>query len=399
MTVHRPITHCVLCRSTDLDLAVPMKPMPATSPNLKSDVFEMVPLNLMLCKECGHVQTSHMLDPEFNYGTYVYRTSSSPGLVDHFRELARTLIDRHDLKTGDLVVEVGSNDGSLLHCFKEKGLRVLGVDPATKIAREATASGIPTLSSFFGAGIAREILATEGPADLIIANNVLANLEDLSVFTEGVETLLSTDGALVFETQYGPDVFEKMLLDTIYPEHVSYFAINPLGAHFAQRAMGLSRTDRVDTKGGSIRVSIGRGRAFQHSPHESRTVNVQAALSGFAERIENLRAAVHRLIDREGKTIAGYGASVGTVALLHQLGLQHRIHCLYDDNTADKPPFLKGPGYEIPIHPGDRLEKDKPSAVLVFAWRYASMIADKHPTTRFIVPLPTVHEHVRRRAA
>lgn len=206
--LYRPLAQCILCRSAALEVVVPLAPIPIATPTFavpehlrgSQDAFAAAPLYLVLCQECGHLQTSHVIDPAFSYSNYVYRTASSLGLVDHFRGLADRVRERLAPPAGALVVEIGSNDGSLLRFFQDRGHKVLGVDPAEKIAAQATAAGIPTWARFFDAGVAAEIVAKAGPATIAIANNVIANVEDVGVFARGLDGLLTNDDVFVFET-------------------------------------------------------------------------------------------------------------------------------------------------------------------------------------------------------
>jgi SAM-dependent methyltransferase len=218
-------TVCRLCGSGRIVKSVPLARVPIVSPNVGTGdasaqerlTHIVAPLDNYLCQDCGLIQLLHVVDPELIYSGYLYRTSVSLGLAEHFRGLSDAVISRLRLERRDLVVEFGSNDGTLLSFFKEGGMRVQGVDPAGDIARDATQRGIPTLAEFFNVQVAKSISA-EGKARAIVANNAMANIDDLDEIFSGVKALLAPDGAFVFETQYALDVFEKVLLDVIYHE-------------------------------------------------------------------------------------------------------------------------------------------------------------------------------------
>ena len=417
--LYRPLSHCILCRSTKLEVVVPLAPIPIATPTFAvpehlrgtDDAFAAAPLDLVLCNACGHLQTSHVIDPEFNYSNYVYKTSSSLGLVEHFRGLADRIRDRLAPKAGALVVEIGSNDGSLLRFFKDRGTRVLGVDPAERIAAQATAAGIPTLARFFNPALATEIAAQHGKAAVVIANNVIANVDDVSLFTRGLDPLLAPDGCFVFETQYGADVIDRMLLDTVYTEHLSYFMIRPLATHFAAHGYQVIDVENIATKGGSIRVTVQRqGGPRAPAPsvtaiiadEERRGMFGRAYYQPFLNRVRDIGARLNAIVDAEekrGRFVAGYGVSVGTSTLLHQFGLVGRIRCLFDDNP-DKETHLRGPGYAIPVLPPTAVQQQNPGAIIIFAWRYADPIVAKQQAYvaqggRFVGPLPEVVERTR----
>ena len=405
---------CRLCGSVDLDLAVPLAPIPIATPNFSipdddrdSPFFrEAVPLDLYLCRDCGHLQVLHVANPEVQYGNYVYTTSLSLGLADHFQAYADTVLAARSPASDSLVVEFGSNDGTLLKCFKEKGMRVVGVDPARAIAEQATRSGIETLNAFFSLDIARQIRENHGPAGIIIANNVIANIDDMVPVALGVKELMAPDGVFVFETQYGADVIKDKLLDTVYHEHLSYFNVRPLAAFFERHGMQVIDVEHIETKGGSIRVTV------QHSggpdtvsavatealeEEDNDGLNSLGCYQGFSDEVEALRSRLNAIADEQrgaGRTLGGYGMSVGTTTLLAQFGLTEKIDFLFDDDP-DKESALSGPGYDIPVFGSEAVYEKNPGAIIVFAWRYAEPIMAKHERYLkdggvFIIPLPEV---------
>ena len=217
-----------ICR---LELAIPLPALPICAPNVGSidNVARgvTVPADLFQCKDCGLLQLRAVVDPSYHYSDYRYETGISLGLSKHFRELAAHVLASQNIADGAFVVEAGSNDGTLLRHFKDLGCRVTGIDPAEAIAARATASGIPTRPCFFTREVAEQIKAEEGPAQVVLCNNALANIDDLDEFLTGVDSLLDDNGVFVFETQYALDVVEKMLVDVIYHEHISYFSVKP----------------------------------------------------------------------------------------------------------------------------------------------------------------------------
>jgi hypothetical protein len=407
--------NCRLCGSRNVAIVLPLEPMPIATPNFRildasadSMVFtDAVPMDLFLCSDCGHLQILHVGNPDLQYTNYVYTTSLSLGLREHFRQYACEVVERIQPPAGSLVVELGSNDGTFLQFFKaDHGMAVLGVDPAREIARQASLSGIETIGDFFGPQIARQILEMKGPAKILVANNVIANVDNIAYWVTGVRDVLAPDGVFVFETQYGLDVITKNLLDTIYLEHLSYFNVKPLDAFLARLGMEMIDVQRIWTKGGSIRVTAqlaggARPRSAAVRAFAADELAQGAYEPGFYGRLGDdigaIRDDLKTIIAEQRKTgraIAGYGVSVGTITLLAQLQLTRDIAFLVDDDPK-KEHLLAGPGYSIPVLPPRAIYERNPGAVVVFAWRYIDPIARKNKEYlqmggKFVVPLPTV---------
>lgn len=401
---------CRLCGSEKLELCVPLAGMPIVSPNVgdvgaADETQRIAPLDIYLCRECGLTQLLHVVDPALIYRNYLYHTAVSKGLADHFYRLSAVVMTRLSLKPGDMVVEFGSNDGTLLSFFKAAGMAVAGVDPATAIAREATSRDIPTRADFFGARVAGEMRHQAGAAKAIIANNVVANIDDLDDVFEGVRTLLDRDGAFVFETQYALDVFERTLLDVIYHEHLSYFAVRPLVLRLETRGLRLFNVERIESKGGSVRFWVQRadaGRAVDPAVAQLVDLEERTGLYDngyyrqFTGRIATIEKTLRRMIadvKKDGRELAAYGTSVGCAALIHQFDLAKDLDFLVDDS-----PFkdrLEGPGYDLPVLLGDALAARNPALVVILAWRYAGTIAARQSAYldaggKFVVPLPAI---------
>ncbi len=250
---------CRLCDGSGLQLALPLEPTPLGDDFIPADRGPqhqpVYPLDLWLCADCGNVQLGHVINPDIVYPEYRYTSSISLGLTEHFQAYADALLARAGTAPGALVVELGSNEGAMLRAFQRRGLRTLGVDPAREIAARATAAGIETLAAYFTAALAANLRQERGAASLVIANNVFANIDDLADVVEGVRGLLAPDGLFVMETSYCLDVVEKALIDTIFHEHLTYFAAAPLAVFFGRWGMELVDVERVETKGGSLRAT------------------------------------------------------------------------------------------------------------------------------------------------
>jgi SAM-dependent methyltransferase len=399
---------CRLCDSKHLELALPIAAspiadayVPAERLNEQQDTY---PLDLYLCTECGHVQNIDVVNPEILFRDYIYVTSSSMGLVEHYRRYADEVVSQFDVKPGALALEIGSNDGSLLNFFKAKGLKVLGVDPARRIAEEATARGVPTLPEFFGSKLAERLRKENGPATLIAANNVFAHADNLADIVRGIHTMLADDGVFIFEVSYLPDIVDRFLFDTVYHEHVSYHSIIPLAKFFEGLGMQLFDVQRIGSKGGSIRGFAQRApegrqavtsRVTELIAEEKRRGFHQPAIyREYGAAIAARKAAVTKVVDEaraQGKTVAGYGASTTVTTLMWHFDLAQKLEFLVDDNPLKHGLFA--PKCHLPVLPSDELYTRRPDYVLILAWNFAEPIMKRHQRYiseggTFVIPLP-----------
>jgi SAM-dependent methyltransferase len=404
---------CRLCGSDHLIRSVQLSEVPIASPNVgtEADKFGqrltriVAPLDLYLCQHCGLIQLIHIVDPALIYRNYLYRTAVSLGLAEHFQKLSDAVVSRAKLKPNDLVVEFGSNDGTLLSFFRDTGMRIQGIDPAEQIASEATAKGVPTRAEFFGPAGALDIRDKHGAARAVISNNAMANIDDLSEILAGVKAVMAPDGVFVFETQYALDVFENTLLDVIYHEHISIFSVQPVMLALGRHGLAVFDAERIPTKGGSIRFWVQHiGGPWQTAPRVEELIKLEK-LTGlydlpyhrrFSDKIAGIKARLHGLIAEAratGRTVAAYGTSVGCAALIHQFELEDKLDFLFDDTPLKA--RLDGPGYDLPIFSAEGVLKHDPALIIILAWRYAEPIRRKHSLYleqggRFIVPLPDI---------
>ncbi len=399
------ITACRLCDSQDLDLIMAFAPTPPGDAYIAEPKHQRsYPLDLLTCRGCGAVQLADTVDPALIYTDYIYTTSISRGLDKHFDAYAASVLERlkPDMKrmrgfisqvpAPPLVVDIGSNDGTLLRAFKRRGCEVLGVDPAQKIAEQATVSGVPTKCAFFGHATATDLAWFHGTADIITANHMMANVADLHDFAEGVKTLLASDGTFVFETGYWPSILQHRLIDTIEHEHIHYFAVRPLGRFFRCHGLRLISVELQPTKGGSLRgfVKHAKGSRIDTSvkplSDEEQLIG-PIELAHWANGLNGLRSEIAHCVALKPKTEhwVGYGAAVGSTLLTHQFGLGNVLTELWDDNASRHGRF--SPGLHLPVVPPNHSEADK---IVILAWRYADMIMKAHPehAGKWILPLP-----------
>ncbi|MBL6945534.1 MAG: class I SAM-dependent methyltransferase [Rhodospirillales bacterium] len=406
-------TTCRLCGGNDLEKVLALTPTPPANAFVSveqlSEEQPVFPLDLFMCRACGHVQMLDVVDPAALFENYVYVSGTSPVFVRHFEDYANTLIDRFDPPAGSLVVDIGSNDGTLLRFFQNAGLRTLGIDPATEIARKATADGIETWDTFFGAEVAGQITVQKGRAAIVTANNVFAHADDLGGIVDGVRDILAPDGVFVFEVSYLVDVYEKTLFDTIYHEHLAYHSVKPLARFFEAHGMRLIDTVRVDTHGGSLRGIA----AMADGPHEvtpsvgelialeeNMGLDNPETLRAYSARIDAVKADLTTLLGKlkaEGKIIAAFGAPAKATTLMYHFN----IGVDFIDFIVDDSPLKQGlysPGLHIPVVPSSEIYERNPEYLVLLAWNFAEPIMAKHAAFaqnggRFIVPLPKVTVH------
>ena len=251
---------CRACLSKIGEERYPLAPVSAASPNIGADEDgnrpdTLMPMTLVRCDACGHLQLSEIFDPGVVYAHYQYRTAISLGLVEHFRRTVDDLTGRFPMADASpLTVEMGSNDGSVLALYQEKGFRVLGVDPASDIVAEANRLGRPSIAGFFTRALSEEIRQEHGAASFIVANNVFANIDDLDDVVSGVAALLADDGVFIVETQDGAEMVAANLLDVVYHEHLSFFTAHSAERLYARLGLELIGVERHATKGGSLRL-------------------------------------------------------------------------------------------------------------------------------------------------
>jgi SAM-dependent methyltransferase len=318
-------------------------------------------------------------------------------------------LDRFKPAPGSLVLDIGSNDGTLLKCFKQAGMAVLGIDPARAIARAASGQGIETLTDFFSLPLAEKIREERGPAAVITANNVFAHADDLIGITEGIRHLLAPDGVFIFEVSYLADVYRDTLFDTIYHEHLAYHTVKPLAGFFARHGLELIAAERIESHGGSLRGivqhaggphKIAASVAARIAEEERLGLDKSATLTQFAADIDGIKrnlTAVLKDLKAHGKSIAGFGAPAKATTLMYHFGLgPDVIDFIVDDSPLKQGLFT--PGHHIPVLPSAALYERNPGYVLILAWNFAGPIMKNHEKfTRagghFIVPLPKVQVH------
>jgi novobiocin biosynthesis protein NovU/D-mycarose 3-C-methyltransferase len=331
------------------------------------------------------------------FRNYAYRSSASKTIPRHFREFAEFIHARYLASSKDLVVEIGSNDGTLLSVFKKLGCNVLGIDPAANLASLANYRGLETIPEFFSSSLAFQVLEKKGPARVIIGNNVFGHVDDLRDFLKGIVALLEVGGFLSIEVPYLGDLNQNVEYDTIYHEHLSYFSLRPLERLFSEFGLQVIHVDRLQVHGGSIRV-IGRKSKHKTETHPFLTFEKRGGLGkietyrSLSYRVEYQKQYLNYVLDNiraRGHLVVGYGAPAKGNTLLNVCGIgTDKLDYLIDTTPEKIGKFA--PGTHIPIYTTQRFRKDSPPFALMLAWNYQEEILFKEVRYRgqFIIPIP-----------
>jgi hypothetical protein len=365
------------------------------------------PLAVYVCGECLLVQLPEAERPEAIFSDYAYFSSYSESWLRHAEAYAAAMIERFGFGPDHQVIEIASNDGYLLRWFRERGVPVLGVEPAGNVAAAAEAAGIPTQVKFFGAATARELVAAGKRADLLVGNNVLAHVPGLNDFVAGLKILLGPSGVLTMEFPHLLRLMDEDQFDTIYHEHYSYFSFATVRKVFAAHGLTLFDVEELPTHGGSLRIyarhdedaskPVGERVAALLAREEAAGLGRLETYRSFGERVQRVKWGLLRfLIDSKeaGKSIAGYGAPAKGNTLLNYCG----VRTDFLDYTVDRSPHKQGrylPGVRIPIHGPDRLRETRPDFVLILPWNLKEEIVEQMADVRswggrFVVAIPEV---------
>ena len=407
-TVARPCRFCGAgLRQTFVDLG--MSPLCETYP-LEADFQRgevYYPLHVYVCEDCFLVQLEEYESPESIFSDYAYFSSYSDSWLKHCENYCEKMTSRLGLKQDSFVVEVASNDGYLLQYFVRQGIPVLGIEPAANVAKVAVEKGVPSLVEFFGAELAAKLAADGRCADLVLGNNVLAQVPDLNDFVEGLKILLKPAGVLTLEFPHLLRLIEHNEFDTIYHEHFSYFSLLTTVRIMEAHGLKVFEVEELSTHGGSLRVYACRvedqAHEIQPSVRQLIAEEEKAGLGSpdgymnFTRKVKETKWALLEFLikaAREGKTVAGYGAPGKSATLLNYSGIGPDLI----EYTVDRSTYKQGrylPGSHIPIYHPDRIQDTKPDYVVILPWNLKDEIIQqlhfiKQWGGRFVVPIPTV---------
>ena len=384
--------NCVLCESEDLQLLISFPKTPIANhlipaPN-KHPESKLYPLDLGICNECGHIQLLTIISSTLLFQNYPYISVTNHEASNRLISLSTELNDIFPEKKEKFVIEIGSNDGFLLKNMKNLDWQVLGIDPAENIAEIALKNGVETIIDFFSEENAIQILKNHRPADLIVANNVLAHSDSLNDIFKGIDLLMHSESTLVMEFSYVADILEKLLFDTIYHEHTSYHSVTSLIPFLAKYKLVIVKAIRINAHGGSLRLYIKKQGSYLNKNqsvenlliHENRIdLNKISAWENFDIRIQKKSEEIVTLLSKlksEGNSIVGYGVPAKFATLFHVLGLKPEFFdYLVDDNELKHGCY--GPGTSLVIKSVEELVNNKPDYVFLFSWNYREQIVGK----------------------
>ncbi len=398
---------CRACGGTRLRLGLDLGMLPLANSFLSSERARdprpepRYPLRIFYCSDCRLIQLFDIVDRKEMFGEYAFLTATANTSLVHFDQYAEELSKRPALNSGDLVVDIGSNDGTLLKAFKRRGASVLGIEPARNIASLAIASDVPTLNEYFGSATVQRIGA--GKARIITANNVVSHVGDLNGFIDSVDKLLAPKGLFAFEVPWVVEVLRHYNFDIVYHEHLSYFGFKPLSEVLEKHGLELIDLEYFpEIHGGSLRGLAAHPDTYpKHLKTLERVFRDEErgadfnALEQFSHRVEEIREkliGLLRTLKRDRKRIVGYGAPAKATILLNYCSIDNSIL----DFVTDTTPFKQGkfiPGVRIPIVAPEEFRKIVPDFALLLAWNFKDEIMDKEREYlksggKFIVPFP-----------
>jgi SAM-dependent methyltransferase len=405
------VSSCRFCGSdlhrtfVDLGLSPLCETYPAPAELNRGETY--YPLHVLVCEKCWLVQLGEYESRENIFSDYPYFSSFSDSWLKHCDKYCEAMKSRLDLGQNSFVVEVASNDGYLLQYFVKRDVPVLGIEPAANVAKVAVEKGVPTLVRFFGTQLANELTAEGRNADLILGNNVLAQVPDLNDFVEGLKIMLKPEGVLTLEVPHLLQLIELREFDTIYHEHFSYFSLLNTSKILEAHGLRVFDVDELKSHGGSLRIYACRAESTTHGvePNVRKVLDdeIRAGLdtvsgySTFAQQVKETKFALLNFLlsaAAEGKKVAGYGAPGKSATLLHYCGIGKDLI----EFTVDRSPYKQGrflPGSRIPIYHPDRIRESKPDYVVILPWNLKDEIMQQLQFIRewggkFVVPIPTV---------
>lgn len=406
---HGPIRKCQACGFDGLELVIDLGHQPPCdsllTPAQLDEAENTYPLRFLRCPNCSLAQIDYAVAPEvLFYADYPYRSGITSTLAHNLRSTGFKAIEKFLLNPGDLAVDIGSNDGTLLSAFKEKGMRVLGVEP-TNIANIANENGIPTIQRFFTQEVSRQVREEHGLASVVTAANMFAHVEKLGSLISGVESLLADGGIFITESHYLLDLLETVQYDSIYHEHLKYYSLKSLIRVFSEYNFTITDVDRIENYGGSIRVYAVKGRNLPISEtvtrllaeEERKGLYTSAPFKVFAERVRKSKFDLQQLLfnaKANGKTVVGVGCPGRSSTLVNYCGIDVDVMPIIAEQSSSLKLGLRLPGKHIPIVDEKLMFEEQPDYALILSWHYWRPIVKnlraKGLKSKIIIPLPDV---------
>jgi hypothetical protein len=401
------IEKCQVCNSIKLHLILDLGHQPLCDSLLTESMLHQpettYPLRMFWCEECSLAQIDYCVDGSLVYHPdYPYRTGVTKELVEYLKEMSASLVTKYSLKNNDLVVDLGSNDGTLLVGFKESRTNVLGVEP-TNIAKIASKNGIETLQQFFTLDLAKEIKSKYGEASMIVSTNMFAHMSTIGEVISGIEYLLKTDGVFVMESHYLLDVIHGGQFDTIYHEHLRTYSLKSLIKLFSYYDFTVTDVERGNRYGGNIRVHVTKGKNKPTSQNVTDLLNLEKNLGlyelktyeKFADRVKQAKEDFMNFvfkIKNENKTIVGNSCPGRSVTLLNYYGVSKDLIPYITEQSTSLKLGMFLPGKQIPIIDNEILLAEQPDYLIILAWHLAEPIIHQLKArglkSNFIIPLP-----------
>lgn len=404
------VTRCRSCGAADPEAVLSLGHLPLANALLTAEQLDepeaRYPLDLAFCPACSLLQITATVPPDVMFRDYPYLSSFSQGNVDTARECVEAILASRELGKDGLAMEVGSNDGYLLQFYAQRGIPVLGVDPALNIAPVAAERGVPTICGFFGIDLAMNLVRQGRRADVIHLNNTFAHIADLNGLVAGLALVLKDDGVIVIQVPYVKDMVELVEFDTIYHEHLCYFSVTALDALFRKHGLEIADVQVIPIHGGTLRVFVRKADVTGSAPCPDVVVNLfldEIALGmdeagfyqDFGQKVRRLREKLCAMLSglkADGKSIAGYAASAKGTTLLNYCGIGgETLDYVVDRSTVKQGRYT--PGTHLLIEPPERLLEDMPDYALLLAWNYADEIMGREAEYlrrggRFVIPVP-----------
>ena len=399
---------CGMCGSINTELFLDLGYIPIVDNFLTKDMLNetktLYPLNVHICKDCGLSQLSYIVPANklFNEN-YAYESSTTKGRRDNHNQLAEYVCKKFDNHKGGLVVDIGSNVGVLLECFKNLGMKTLGIDASANIVKKANERGITTILGFFNSEITNKILETREKASIVTATNLFAHIQDYESFVQALKNLLLDDGIFVFQVPHFLQLIKNLEYDTIYHEHITYLALKPLIKFFAKHEMDLFDVIETDIDGGCIRCFVCKKGKYNISTNIQQLLKKEndeqiydlQQLQKFARKVKQQKQDLLSLLielKKSNKKVIGVGAPAKGITLLN--------YCKIDSDLVkyitEKAPLKIGkytPGTHIPVVGDEKITDDKPDYALLLSWNFSEEIMknlrkNQNYQGKFIIPIP-----------